>query len=129
MATEFKPRNQLNADPILLAHARELRHPQTPIERKVWASVRNNQLGPHFRRQHPIWRFIVDFYCASARLIVEIDGDTHAEPGQVEYDAARTRWLESRGYRMIRFTNRQVGNQLDAVLEAIAAACRVNNAR
>ena len=129
MATDVKPRDQLNADLIILAHARELRHPQTPTERKIWARVRSNQLGPHFRRQHPIWRFIVDFYCASAHLIVEIDGDTHAELDQVEYDAARTRWLESRGYRMIRFTNRQVGNQLDAVLEAIAVACRANNTR
>jgi very-short-patch-repair endonuclease len=129
MATDLNHRNQLNADPVLLAHARELRHPQTPAGRKIWASVRNNQLGPHFRRQHPIWRFIVDFYCASARLIVEIDGDTHAETPQVEYDAARTRWLESRGYRIIRFTNRQVGKQLDAVLETIAEACRVNNTR
>ena len=79
-------------------------------------------LAPPFRRQHPIWRFIADFYCASARLIIEIDGDTHAEPGQLEYDAARTNWLETRGYRVIRFTNAQVLNELGAVLIVIATA-------
>jgi very-short-patch-repair endonuclease len=80
MSTDSNLHDQLNADPILLAHARELRHPQTPMEKKLWAKVRNKQLGIRFRRQHPEWRFILDFYCASARLAVEIDGDTHAEP-------------------------------------------------
>jgi very-short-patch-repair endonuclease len=67
--------------------------------------VRNNQLGQRIRRQQPIWRFIADFYCAQARLVIELDGDTHADPEQVQYDAARTAWLESRGLRVIRFSN------------------------
>ena len=127
MSANAKPHRQLKTDPILLAHARELRHPQTALERKLWARLRTNQLGVHIRRQHPIWRLIVDFYCASTRLIVEIDGETHAEPGQIEYDAARTRWLEQRGYRLIRFTNQEVGKQLEAVLAEIAAACVLKN--
>ena len=102
--------------------ARELRQPQTPAERKLWARLRNRQLsGLKFRRQHPIDRFIVDFYCAACRLAIEIDGDSHA--GQVEYDQARTEWLEARGCRVIRFSNRDVQARLDVVLETILKEC------
>jgi very-short-patch-repair endonuclease len=110
-------------NPAILERARDLRHPLTPAEAKVWARVRNNHLGVKIRRQHPIGRFIADFYCASARLVIEIDGDVHAEPDQVEYDAARTEWLEERGYRVIRFPNQDVNQRLDGVLESILAAC------
>jgi len=100
-----------------------MRHPLTPAEQKVWARVRNRQLGYKIRRQHPIFRFIADFYCVEARLAIEIDGDTHAEPDQAEYDAARTAWLEARGHHVIRFHNDDVHHNLDAVLEAIREAC------
>jgi very-short-patch-repair endonuclease len=108
--------------PPILARARELRQPQTPAESKLWARLRNSQLGFKFRRQHPIDRFIVDFYCAACRLVVEIDGDSHAQ--QIEYDAARTDWLNERGYRVIRFANRDVYQNLDAVLEVILGECQ-----
>ena len=116
--------DELYVSPVILARARELRQPLTHAEEKVWARVRAKQLGLHFRRQHPIWRFIVDFYCAAAGLVVEVDGDTHAEPDQMAYDAARTDWLERRGYQVIRFTNKEVERQLDAVLKAISMECR-----
>jgi very-short-patch-repair endonuclease len=78
--------------PILLQAARELRHPQTPAEQKLWSRLRNRQLnGFKFRRQHPIDRFIIDFYCDEAKLCIEVDGDSHAE--QIEYDQARTVYL------------------------------------
>jgi len=109
--------------PPILQRARDLRHPLTPAEQKVWEHVRNRQLGFKIRRQHPIDRFIADFYCARARLCIEIDGDTHAEPDQAEYDAARTAWLEAQGYRVIRFQNDDVHHHLSAVLEAIRVAC------
>jgi very-short-patch-repair endonuclease len=124
MSTSPASDDQLrHVHPAILARARELRHPLTPAEKKLWTRVRNNQLGPHIRRQHPIWRFIADFYCAQARLVIEIDGDSHAESDQAEYDAARTDWLEWRGYRVIRFDNVDVHRNLDNVLEAIRAAC------
>ncbi len=108
--------------PQILARARELRQPQTPAERKLWSRLRNQQIGGFkFRRQHPIDRFIVDFYCAASHLLIEIDGDSHAE--QVEYDAARTERLNEQGYRVIRFTNREVEQQLNAVLESILREC------
>ena len=109
--------------PPILQRAREMRHPLTPAEAKVWAGVRNQQLGVKIRRQHPIGHFIADFYCARARLVIEIDGDTHAEPDQAEYDIARTLWLEERGYRVIRFGNNEVHSNIEGVLEAIKAAC------
>jgi very-short-patch-repair endonuclease len=74
------------------------------------------------RRQHPIDRFIIDFYCAEAKLCIEIDGDSHAD--QIEYDQARTAYLNERGYTVIRFTNREVWQQFDAVLQRIADECR-----
>jgi very-short-patch-repair endonuclease len=109
--------------PPLLQAARELRQPQTPAEQKLWSRLRDRQLdGLKFRRQHPIARFIIDFYCAEARLCIEIDGDSHAE--QVEYDQARTAYLNELGYTVMRFTNREVFGQLEVVAQAIADECR-----
>jgi very-short-patch-repair endonuclease len=84
--------------PDILQRARELRQPQTPAEERLWYWLRNSQLeGMKFRRQHPVGRFIVDFYCAEKKLVIEVDGDTHFTPEQMAYDAARTAWLEEQG--------------------------------
>jgi len=108
--------------PILLQAARELCQLQTPAEQKLWPHLRNRQLnGLKFRRQHPIDRFIIDFNCDEAKLCIEIDGDSHAE--QIEYDEARTAYLNELGYTVIRFTNREVFNQCEAVLQHIAEEC------
>jgi len=110
--------------PALLRHARESRHKPTAAEQRVWAAVRDHQLGVHIRRQHAfLGPFIADFYCAQPRLCIEIDGDTHAEPGQIEYDATRNAHTEAHGVRTLRFTNAEVMKELAAVLEAIRAAC------
>jgi very-short-patch-repair endonuclease len=109
--------------PVIRDRARELRRTQTPAEKRLWANLRDRQLGGFkFRRQYPIGRFVVDFYCASRRLVIEVDGDSHAE--QVAYDSARSEWLGGRGYRVVRFSNREVDRELDAVLEAILVECR-----
>lgn len=90
----------------------------------MWARVRDHALGVHIRRQAVVLgRFIADFYSARARLCIEIDGDTHAAADQVEYDAARTMLLEEHGYRVLRFTNAEVIENLEAVLEVIKVAC------
>jgi very-short-patch-repair endonuclease len=110
--------------PAILNRARELRQPQTPAEEKLWYWLRDSQLeGLKFRRQHPLGRFIVDFYCAEKKLVIEVDGDTHFTPEQMEYDAARTEWLEEQGLRVARVTNDEVMENLDAVLEWIAKGC------
>ncbi len=98
--------------------ARELRRELTPIEVILWQRLRYRRLaGLKFRRQHPIGPFITDFYCAERKLVIEIDGDTHAK--QRRYDASRTAWLEEHGIKVIRFNNRDVLDNLPGVLEMI----------
>ena len=110
--------------PAILRLARDHRHPLTPAETKIWARVRNRGLGFKIRRQHPIWRFIADFYCAEAKLIIEIDGDSHVELDQAEYDQARTEWLEERGYKVVRIMNEDVQRHLENALNEIYLACQ-----
>jgi very-short-patch-repair endonuclease len=107
--------------PAILARARELRRPLTPPEQKLWQQLRNKQLhGLKFRRQHPFDRFILDFYCPQRQLVIELDGHHHTEPEQRQYDEARTDWLEAQGLRVVRFSNREVEENLAGVLEIIA---------
>ncbi len=102
--------------------ARELRKQMTPAERALWQRLRRKQLdGWRFRRQHPVGNFVVDFFCAKARLVVEVDGPIHLK--QRYYDEERTQMLdELKGYRVLRFTNEQVMNDIESVLEEIRRA-------
>jgi adenine-specific DNA-methyltransferase len=119
-----KARATRRLPPAILRRPRELRHPLTPAEKRLWVSVRDHQLGVHIRRQHVLLgHFMADFYCAHARLCVEIDGDTHAEADQGEYDAVRTSPLGASGYRVLCLTNKEVMSNLPAVLEAIHDVC------
>jgi len=98
--------------------ARQMRHEPTSAEDVLWQRLRNHQVaGLHFRRQHSIDRFIVDFYCAEARLVIEVDGASHAGPSS---DAERQASLEALGRRVLRFTDTEVLSQLDAVIARIA---------
>ena len=116
------PRPRSRTTSAVQERAREPRHEMTPAERLVWRHLRGNRLaGLHSRRQHPIDRFIVDFCCIEHKLVVEVDGPIHA--GQVEDDAYRTGCLEELGYRVIRFTNRDVLRRLPTVLKQINAPC------
>ena len=106
----------------ILHHARRMRHEPTKSERLLWKKLRGRQLGGcKFRRQHPIAPYIVDFYCAQTKLIIELDGDIHAY--QEAYDAERTAYLKTQGYLVIRFWNNQVFQEMDGVLNAILDAC------
>jgi len=107
----------------LVKNARALRHEPTEPEKRLWAQLRNGQIeGAKLRRQHPIGPFVLDFYCDAAGLAIEIDGDTHAD--QASYDARRTAWLEAQEIRVIRFTNRDVIDNLEGVVEVVAGALR-----
>ncbi|MDF5718629.1 MAG: DUF559 domain-containing protein, partial [Rhizonema sp. NSF051] len=97
--------------------ARQMRREPTPAEQKLWQMLRNKQLGFKFRRQHAIDRFIVDFYCGEAQLIVEVDGAVHQYTQQE--DAIRQEFLESIGLRVVRFRNEDVLGSIDGVLEKI----------
>ena len=91
------------------ARARELRHNPTPAERHAWTLLRNRRtLGLKFRRQHVLHGFIVDFYCPSERIVIELEGDVHETEAQRDYDRARAGFLEAAGYRVIRVRNRDV---------------------
>ncbi|HWP93495.1 MAG TPA: endonuclease domain-containing protein [Thermodesulfobacteriota bacterium] len=101
--------------------ARELRKNPTDAERKLWKHLRLRQLDGHkFRRQHPIGPYIVDFACLEKRLIVEVDGGQHSE--RVVYDEERSEWLESQGFRILRFWDNEVLTSVDVVKEVIAEA-------
>jgi very-short-patch-repair endonuclease len=98
--------------------SRELRKNLTDAERNLWNHLRLRQVGGHkFRRQHPIGNYIVDFVCLEKRLIIEVDGGQHDE--QSLYDENRDSWLISQGYRVLRFWNNQIFNELEAVKEII----------
>jgi very-short-patch-repair endonuclease len=103
--------------------AREMRRAPTPAEDALWRRLRGRGVaGLRFRRQHFIDRFIVDFYCQSARLVIEVDGPVHDQ--QTEYDATRTEFLESLGLRVMRFSNDDVLTRMQSVLEAIIGAAQ-----
>jgi very-short-patch-repair endonuclease len=96
---------------------RQRRDPTEP-EKRLWAALRNRQIeGLKFRRQTWLGPFLADFYCAEAGLVIEVDGDGHAD--QQEYDERRTAWLGSEGFRVIRFTNDDVRRNLGGVVDAI----------
>jgi very-short-patch-repair endonuclease len=102
----------------MTARARDLRKRISPIERKLWHALRDSQLGASFRRQHPVGPYVLDFYCPSVRLAIELDGDDHAT--RTKSDSRRTRFLNQRGIHVIRFSNRDVWNNLQGVKEIIA---------
>ena len=105
--------------PDALKRARKLRRDATHAERLLWSKLRRHQVdGLQFRRQSPIGRYIVDFVCPAAQLIVEVDGGQHT----AERDAARTAWLEGQGFRVLRFWNDEVLKNIDGVLRVIANA-------
>ncbi len=107
------------------AHARHLRRKQTPAEARLWSLLRGRRLaGVKFRRQVPVERYIADFVCVEARLIIEIDGRIHDDEEAQLKDIERTAILESCGYFLIRFSNDLVFNDPGRVCEAIVATLR-----
>jgi very-short-patch-repair endonuclease len=106
--------------PEVEAAARQLRAHLTPAEEVLWNALRNRQFeGMRFRCQYPIGNFITDFCCPACRLMIEVDGGIHQE--QADYDRARTTQLEAHGYKVLRFTNDEVMNNLEGVLDRIRA--------
>ena len=104
----------------IIKRARELRLNVTPQEEILWNQLRNRKLeGFKFRRQHPIGKFIVDFFCYEKMLIVEIDGSVHNVKFQSECDQGRTSILEGLGIRVIRFSNEEIEKDLNSVIDKI----------
>ncbi len=112
--------NEIHNRKYLKEFRKELRNNPTKAETKLWQALRKSQLdGRKFRRQQSIENFIVDFYCPSEKLIVEVDGEVHDNFVNNEYDFNRTERLNKLGYKVIRFKNEEVYKSVDLVLEAI----------
>lgn len=104
-----------------MANAKFLRKNQTDVERRLWYVLRNRQLsGYKFRRQHPFLPYVVDFVCLECKLVIEVDGGQHADTAT--QDKVRTIFLQDLGYRVLRFWNNEVIENLDGVLTVILAA-------
>src|SRR5579862_4674355 len=101
--------------------ARELRREMTPMEQRLWQALKGKQLdGLRFRAQHPVGRFILDFYCPAWKLVIEVDGGIHA--ANRERDEERTACLAAYGYQVVRVQNEEIETDLPAVLEQIRCA-------
>ena len=99
---------------------RQLRRDQTPWEAKLWSVLRNRKVeGLKFRRQFKIGKYVVDFYCLEKRLIIELDGGHHNETDKSALDLERQKYLETKGYKVLRFWNSELDNNLDGVIEVI----------
>lgn len=108
--------------PELKQLRRELRADSTTAERILWKELRNNKLaGRKFKRQYSIDRYIIDFYCPSEKLAIELDGEGHYTPEAIEQDSARTAFINSLGVKVIRFENVCVVKNLEYVLSTIIA--------
>ena len=102
----------------LIPRAREMRTNMTEPEKRMWFRCLKH-LPHRFRRQRPFGPYIVDFYCARLRLVIEIDGDSHATADGIAYDAERTAFLEGLGLQVVRFSNREVLNNIDGIYERL----------
>jgi very-short-patch-repair endonuclease len=115
----------MHKDGNRLGHARRMRHSPTDAEMRLWGNTRAGRLtGYKFRRQQPIGCYIVDFVCFEERLVIEMDGGQHLD-AQFS-DAVRTEWLESQGFRVLRFWNDDVLLRTNLVLEVILKALTAN---
>lgn len=105
-------------NPKLIPKARENRANMTPAERKLWFEFLR-QHAAHFRKQRPFKSYIVDFYCAKAKLVIELDGEHHFTPEGQAYDAERTGYLQTLGLHVIRFSNAEVLGNFEGVCSII----------
>ena len=102
---------------------RQLRQNQTPWEQKLWQTLRNGRLRSlKFRRQHKIGRYVVDFLCLSKKLVLEVDGGQHNTDDLKVKDQTRQKYIENQGYKMLRFWNNEIDNNLEGVVEEIIKA-------
>ncbi|WP_299343658.1 endonuclease domain-containing protein [uncultured Maritalea sp.] len=103
--------------------ARELRQNATPPEKEMWKMLRTLRAdGFHFRRQVQLGPYYADFVCHSAKLVIEIDGDTHGSPEQMEFDRKRDRFLQRHGYTVLRLTNAEVMKNMEGVFDVVQNA-------
>src|SRR5687768_14817170 len=115
----MKSRIHFGASKRIFINAKALRNRETFAEKLLWSKLRNNQLKYHFRRQHPLSNYVVDFYCEMLKLVIEVDGSIHAEPIVALEDKNKEESLISYGLEVIRFSNEVIINDVDSVVELI----------
>ena len=109
-----------NSSPALYEYAKQMRKNPTKAEEILWQRLRNKQLaGLKFRRQHPVDRFIADFYCHDRKLVIELDGSVHANDEQKDLDKGRTETMNEFGITVLRFKNEEVINNIENVISRI----------
>lgn len=109
-----------------LNNAKILRKNMTSQERKLWAILRNHKFyGYEIRRQYPIGEYIVDFICRNKQIIIEVDGGQHNEEENIKSDNIRTKYLESKGYKVIRFWNNEIDSNMEGVYKKLMLAFSV----
>jgi len=111
-----------NRQPDRIARARQMRREMGEAEKRLWTRLRRNQIGFHFRRQAPVGLYFLDFYCAKARLCIEVDGDLHAQ--RSAEDRQRDLYLQQLGILTLRVPSGELYTHLDAVVEYVAYLCR-----
>ena len=113
-------KNRVHTKKELAQLRKELRENLTSAEAFLWDHLKSRRLDGHrFTKQHSIGGYIVDFYCASKKLVIELDGEVHNHPEAMEYDQKRIDYLNGLGYKVIRFENKMVFDFLDSVLQGI----------
>jgi very-short-patch-repair endonuclease len=118
-------REQINNKKILEPYRKTLRKNLTPAEAFLWRLLKNNQLeNRKFRRQHSIGNYILDFYCPSEKLAIELDGASHFTPEGIEYDTIRTEYINSFNIKVVRFENKLVFDNTTWVLDEIKSNFR-----
>ncbi|MEQ1718457.1 MAG: endonuclease domain-containing protein [Hyphomicrobium sp.] len=111
---------------IMSERARRMRKEKSPADRKLWRELRAlNAQGFHFRQQAPIGPYIADFADLGKKLVIELDGSQHSEAAAIKKDERRTSWLNSQGYRVLRFWNIEVITNLNGVMSIILASLNV----
>jgi very-short-patch-repair endonuclease len=118
-----RPRRIIDRNKVVM-RARELRRRPTLPEALLWQMLRQRPDGFKFRKQHPFDWYVVDFYCPAARLVVEVDGESHSMGDRPERDACRDAWLRGQDLRVLRFAAADVMNDLQSVVTAIILACQ-----
>jgi very-short-patch-repair endonuclease len=114
--------------PVLKSRRKDLRNNSTPAEKLLWSLLQHSNLGGYkFRRQHSVGSYILDFYCPSERLAVELDGDSHFTDEAIEYDLERTAYLNALNIKVIRFLNTDVYDNLNVVCESILEQIKSKN--
>ena len=114
--------------PVLKSRRKELRNNSTSAERMLWSMLQHSNLGGYkFRRQHSVGAYILDFYCPSERLCVELDGDSHFTDDAIEYDRERTAYLNALNIKVLRFLNTDVYDNLNVVSERILEEIKGEN--